>query len=79
MKGKHISDQHHDTFEGIHQFDAEGNIYWNARDLQPLLEYAAWDKFKRVIEKSMQARQQSGYVVEDHFADSKTKCNFYRI
>lgn len=70
MTGKHINQQHHDTFEGIRQFDAEGNVYWHARDLQPLLEYAAWDKFKRVIEKSMEACRQSGHVVEDHFSQT---------
>lgn len=70
MTGKHIVDQHHDTLEGIRQIDDEGNIYWNARDLQPLLGYAAWDKFKRVLEKSMEACQQSGYLVEDHFSQT---------
>ncbi|HUW25752.1 MAG TPA: DNA damage-inducible protein D [Gallionella sp.] len=70
MTDKHIDQQHHETFEGIRQFDAEGNAYWNARDLQPLLEYAAWDKFKRVIEKSMEACRQSGHVVEDHFSQT---------
>lgn len=68
MTKKRVIDQHHETFEGIRQFDAEGNEYWVARDLQPLLEYAAWDKFKRVIEKSMEACRQSGNVVDDHFS-----------
>lgn len=68
MTKKRVIDQHHETFEGIRQFDAEGNEYWVARDLQPLLEYAAWDKFKRVIEKSMEACRQSGNVADDHFS-----------
>lgn len=68
MTNKRIAEQHHRTFESLRQFDAEGNEYWLARDLQPLLEYAAWDKFKRVIEKAMEACRQSGHSVEDHFS-----------
>ncbi|WP_018079454.1 DNA damage-inducible protein D [Thiobacillus denitrificans] len=70
MTEKRVVEQHHETFEGIRQFDAEGNEYWVARDLQPLLEYAAWDKFKRVIEKSMEACRQSGNEVDDHFSQT---------
>lgn len=67
MTNKRVVEQHHQTFESIRQFDAQGEEYWSARDLQPLLEYAAWDKFKRVIEKAMEACRQSGHGVEDHF------------
>jgi DNA-damage-inducible protein D len=70
MTKKRVVEQHHETFEGIRQFDAEGNEYWVARDLQPLLEYAAWDKFKRVIEKAMEACRQSGNEVDDHFSQA---------
>lgn len=70
MTDKHIADQHHETFEGIRQFDDQGNEYWGARDLQPLLEYAGWDKFKRVIEKAMEACRQSGYEIDDHFSQT---------
>ena len=70
MTKKRVVEQHHETFEGIRQFDDQGNEYWVARDLQPLLEYAAWDKFKRVIEKSMEACRQSGNEVDDHFSQT---------
>lgn len=70
MTDKRIVDQHHATFESIRQFDDEGNEYWGARDLQPLLEYAGWDKFKRVIEKAMEACRQSGNEVDDHFSQT---------
>lgn len=65
---KPVAGQHHQTFEAIRQLDAEGNEYWSARDLQPLLEYSAWDKFRRVVEKAMEACRQSGHAVEDHFS-----------
>jgi DNA-damage-inducible protein D len=58
----------HQPFEGLRQLDDDGNEYWVARDLQPLLEYAGWDKFKRVIEKAMEACKQSGYSADDHFS-----------
>jgi len=70
MTNQRVVEQHHQTFESIRQFDAEGDEYWSARDLQPLLEYAAWDKFKRVIEKAMEACRQSGHEVEDHFSQT---------
>ncbi len=70
MTDKRIVDQHHTTFESIRQFDDEGNEFWGARDLQPLLEYAGWDKFKRVIEKAMEACRQSGNEVDDHFSQT---------
>lgn len=70
MTDKRAVEQHHETFESIRQFDEQGNEYWLARDLQPLLEYAAWDKFKRVIEKAMEACRQSGHEVEDHFSQT---------
>lgn len=70
MTNKRIVEQHHQTFESIRQFDTQGDEYWSARDLQPLLEYAAWDKFKRVVEKAMEACRQSGHEVEDHFSQT---------
>ena len=68
MTDKRIVVQHHETFESIRQFVEEEGEYWQARDLQPLLEYAAWDKFKRVIEKAMEACRQSAHAVDDHFS-----------
>lgn len=68
MTEKRIANPHHLTFEGIRQLDSEGNEYWFARELQPLLEYATWDKFKRVIEKAIEACAQSKNKAEDHFS-----------
>jgi DNA-damage-inducible protein D len=39
-----------------------------ARDLQPMLEYTTWDKFKRVIDKAVEACVQSGHAQADHFS-----------
>lgn len=62
-------EQHHATFEGIKQMDADGNEFWSARDLGPLLDYQQWRNFKPVIDKAIQACEQSGQSVADHFAD----------
>lgn len=70
MTNKRVVEQHHQTFESIRQLDSEGEECWSARDLQPLLEYAAWDKFKRVIGKATEACRQSGHKVEDHFSQT---------
>ena len=70
MTEKRMAEQHHKTFESIRQFAKEVGEYWQARDLQPLLEYAAWDKFKRVIEKAMEACRQSAHAVDDHFSQT---------
>lgn len=70
MTEKRMAEQHHKTFESIRQFAEEEGEYWQARDLQPLLEYAAWDKFKRVIEKAMEACRQSAHAVDDHFSQT---------
>lgn len=41
--------------------------FWLARDVQPLLGYARWENFVRVVEKARTACQNSGQPVENHF------------
>jgi DNA-damage-inducible protein D len=69
MTDKRIAEQHHATFEGVRQIDEDGNEYWFARDLAPLLNYQDWRNFMQVVEKARLACQKSGRVVEDHFGD----------
>jgi DNA-damage-inducible protein D len=70
MNAQRIANKHHATFEGVRQVDEVGNEFWLARELQPLLEYATWDKFKRVIEKAIEACGQSGNEADDHFSQT---------
>lgn len=42
---------------------------WSARDLQPLLGYAKWENFAKVIEKAKESCLQVGHNVADHFPD----------
>ena len=67
MKGiKQYSNQ---TFEDIKQINEYGGEYWEARELQVVLEYAKWGNFVKVIEKAKEACRNSQLNVEDHFAD----------
>lgn len=64
-----IADQNHQTFEGIRQFDAEGNEYWTARQLARVLEYSEYRHFLPVIERAREACRNSGHPEADHFED----------
>lgn len=57
------------TFENIKHIDEYGNDYWNARELQIVLEYKEWRKFNGVIEKAKNACQNSSYNVSECFVD----------
>ena len=69
MTAKRVVEQHHETFEGIRQSDAEGNEFWIARQLAKVLEYSEYRHFQPVIERAKESCRNSGHVVEDHFED----------
>ncbi len=39
-------------FEDIKHIDENGNEFWYARELMPLLEYSKWENFHKVIKKA---------------------------
>lgn len=57
------------TFESIKHINEYGEEYWLARELQLVLEYAQWRRFSDAIERAKLACKNSGFTVEDHFAD----------
>ena len=57
------------TFESIKHINEYGEEYWLARELQPVLEYAQWRRFADAIERAKLACKNSGFEVDDHFAD----------
>lgn len=57
------------TFESIKHVNEYGEEYWLARELQPILEYAQWRRFAEVMDRAKLACKNSGFAVEDHFAD----------
>lgn len=68
MSSKQIEKQHHKTFEDLKQFTGNNIEFWYARDIQAALDYASWDKFKRVIQKATTACQKSGQEPDNHFS-----------
>src|SRR3954462_9037478 len=54
-------------FEQIKRIDPDGNEFWSARDLMPILEYSTWQWFKSVLLRAHIACENSGYDPTDHF------------
>ena len=54
-------------FEEIKHIDENGREYWEARELQDVLDYKKWQKFQNVIENAKTACEQSKFIIDDHF------------
>ena len=59
-----------ETFENIKHIDEFGVEYWEARELQKVLEYKEWRKFESVIKKAQIACELSNNQIDDHFVDT---------
>lgn len=57
-------------FDDIKHIDEYGNEFWYARELQFVLNYAKWSNFKNVIDKAIEACENSGIPSTDCFADA---------
>lgn len=57
------------TFESIKHVNEYGQEYWLARELQSVLEYAQWRNFVEAIERAKLACKNSGFSIDDHFAN----------
>ena len=57
-------------FEDIKHLDGQGNEYWTARELMPVLQYTQWRRFSETIERAKEACESSNNAVSDHFADA---------
>jgi len=59
-----------DLFESIkHVSPKTDTEYWFARELQPVLGYTQWRRFKETIDRAKTACETSGIKVSEHFAD----------
>jgi len=67
LTNTHPSSDSGSPFERIRQVDSDGNEFWSARDLMPVLDYSSWQKFKNVLLKAQIACENSGYDPGDHF------------
>lgn len=57
-------------FEDIKHLDENGNEYWLARELMPLLEYSKWERFSNAIENAKISCKKSGFDVNEHFPEA---------
>ncbi len=57
------------TFEDIKHIDENGIEYWDARELQSVLNYKEWRKFENVINKAKKSCENSEITVIEHFVD----------
>lgn len=55
-------------FDGIKQTDEQGNEFWSARDLMPLMGYAQWRQFSDSIDRAKAAAEVQGIDVTSNFA-----------
>lgn len=69
----HLTYDSQNPFDAIRRLDSNGNEFWSARELMPLLGYTRWEKVPSVIERAKMACQNSGNPVCDHFSDSSRK------
>lgn len=65
---KDIEKYNKTIFDGIKHIDENGYEYWEARELQKVLNYSQWRRFESVINKAMIACNLSNNKVEEHFA-----------
>jgi DNA-damage-inducible protein D len=58
------------AFEEAAQVDDNGNEFWDARDLQKLLDYSDYRNFLNTVDKAKEACKTTGISVVDHFVDA---------
>ena len=56
-------------FEDIRHIRADGCEYWLAREFSAELDYVQWRNFSKVLDKAKLACKNSGFDVDDHFAE----------
>ena len=64
-----LSAKEYECFEGIKRTRPDGSEYWVARELTPVLDYAKWENFYKVIKRAMIACENSGHNGVDHFPE----------
>ncbi|MEG1143691.1 MAG: DNA damage-inducible protein D [Bacilli bacterium] len=58
-----------DNFEDIRHIDQYGNDYWEARELQKVLQYVEWRKFSNVIDKAKISCNNSNIDESEQFVE----------
>lgn len=69
MTNNQIEKYNESIFENIKHVNEYGQEFWYARELQEVLEYSQWRRFKDVVFKAKEACKNSNNLIEEHFAD----------
>ena len=67
--GNNIEKYSEEIFENIKHINEYGQEFWYARELQEVLKYSQWRRFKETIDRAKESCKTSGNEVDDHFAD----------
>ena len=59
-----------ETFESIKHYTEDGEEFWYARELSKVLQYSDWRNFQNAIFKAMEACQNSGNDIGNHFGEA---------
>ena len=65
-----IKNYNESIFESIKHFDEFGQEYWEARELQKVLEYDSWRNFYKVIDQAIIACENSGVDTNRQFVEA---------
>jgi len=58
------------SLESAKRTASNGQEYWMARDISPILGYSDWRNFRGVLDKAKMACDSSGAYSSDHFVDT---------
>jgi DNA-damage-inducible protein D len=64
-----VKAEEYKTFESLKHRREDGAEFWRARELAPVLEYAKWENFSKVIVRAILACRNSGFDPSDHFPE----------
>lgn len=67
---KDIINKSQQSFEKIKHIAPDGSEYWSARELAKVLEYSDWRNFVKVINKAIEACQNSNVPHCEHFVEA---------
>jgi len=62
-----IEKSDYNSFDRLKHSESDSGEFWYARELQIVLDYSSWDKFKRAVLKAIKACENSKQDVEDRF------------
>ena len=65
-----IKNYNESIFESIKHIDEFGQEYWEARELQKVLEYDSWRNFYKVIDQAIIACKNSGVDTNRQFVEA---------